>query len=242
MVGVCDGCAQLPVQWVPDQHSIPLYRTSHHPNLRGSAHCFHHCHFPGHQIDFMKASQSAPLLPQSPPSVHQAAPRVHKSARAHGILTQKCPAIPVPSKPWPHAERQHPPRPSAPNPECCSCGACLSQKHLHSNQLRPQRSLDSACFCNGSDDSSSPICDEGHSPFDLLDPPSPYRALRQNSSRSRPADPATSMGHSRDSDAHSRRDKVPGHIVKAKIKARRTYSDSEISSKRGAYAMWLSDF
>ena len=44
----------------------------------------------------------------------------------------------------------------------------------------------------------SPICDEGHhSAFELLDTPSLYRNLWQNSGRCRPIDPATSMGHSR---------------------------------------------
>ena len=232
-MGVCDGCAHLPMGWVPDQQHIPLYRASHQPNLRGSAHSFHHCHLPGHHIDIMKASQSAPLLPQASPGMHHRKSRVHKP-HLHGTITQKCPSLAVPSKPWPHNQRQRPPRPSAPNPECCSCAPCLSQKH-HSNRLRPQRSLDSACFCNGSDDSSSPICDEGHSAFDLLDPPSPYRALRQNSGRSKPADPAASMVHARASGAHSRRDTAPSQITRTTTSARRTCSDSEISNKKGIH-------
>ena len=52
----------MPVQWAPDQYSIPLHKSPAHPQTFCVQ--FPPLHLPGHHSDRLKASQYAPLLPQ----------------------------------------------------------------------------------------------------------------------------------------------------------------------------------
>ena len=114
--------------------------------------------------------------------------------------------------------------------DCCQCvGNQLSQGNSKSNA----QSIDSACFCTGSDTSDSPIYDENQIALEMG--PSPYRALRQRSLRHKMELPNWVPIQRPRGRSESQQIQLPNYIKKNKARARRVASDPDLFGKKGEY-------
>ena len=205
---------------------IPLYRALHQNKPEGPS------VLPDTNLltKDMLSSQSAPLLPQY--STEQASTK-------------------IPTKPGSSAFQSHPTLPSHDQEtiqalellsatDNCTCVECQVRHHSH-RRIHSQRSLDSAIFCGGSDSSESPICEEvQYPPYSLVGPPSPYRALRQQSLRLRHSEVPRAIPFTYPHVGPKSHGSCPAHQQHSssynrykKAAKRRVASDSNLAERKG---------